>query len=137
MRCCGTGGRAETQFHVFGALASLAFIALWLSTHRTKEEMLRESEVRFRAMADSAPALIWMCDAGSQCSYASRAWLEFTGRAIERELGNGWLDGVHADDREQVVTGFKEAMELGTSSQGIELRLFSKNGDYRWMLAKS
>jgi PAS domain S-box-containing protein len=62
------------------------------------EQELRESEARFRLMADSAPMLIWASGPDKLCTYFNRPWLEFTGQPLERELGNGWAEGVHPDD---------------------------------------
>ena len=54
-------------------------------------------------MADAAPVLIWMSGADKLCTFVNKAWLEFTGRSMEQELGNGWSEGVHADDLEKCL----------------------------------
>ncbi|HEX6102154.1 MAG TPA: cache domain-containing protein, partial [Alphaproteobacteria bacterium] len=62
------------------------------------EAQLRESELRFRTMADSAPVMIWMCGPDGKSIYFNRVWLEFTGRVLDEELGQGWAENVHAED---------------------------------------
>jgi PAS domain S-box-containing protein len=68
------------------------------SRRREAEMVVRESERRFRTLADAAPVMIWVSDADMRCTYVNRPWLEFTGRSIDAELGEGWTDLVHRDD---------------------------------------
>ncbi len=96
------------------------------------EQALRESEVLFRNLADSAPVLIWMSDAQKRGVYFNRVWLEFTGRTLEEELGDGWTTGVHPDDQVYLATcaeAFQERRPFTT-----RFRLRSATGEYRWML---
>ena len=68
------------------------------------------------------------------CDYFNRGWLDFTGRGLDEELGDGWMKGVHPDDREYLVAELRKAAESGSRSE-IEYRLRCHNGQYRWMLA--
>ena len=65
---------------------------------QASDATLRESEERFRIVADAAPVLIWMSAVDKMCIFFNRRWLEFTGRSLEQELGNGWAEGVHPSD---------------------------------------
>jgi PAS domain S-box-containing protein len=62
------------------------------------EATLRESEERFRLVANTAPVMIWMSGVDKLCTYFNRPWLEFTGRSLDAEMGNGWAEGVHPED---------------------------------------
>jgi PAS domain S-box-containing protein len=94
---------------------------------------LRESELRFRHMADGAPVLIWLADAGRSVSWVNQRWLEFVGRPLARELGRGWLENVHQEDRSLCVQAYDRAYHARQTVQ-IEYRLRRHDGEYRWML---
>ena len=93
---------------------------------------LRESEERFRMIADSSPVMIWMTDAEGRCVYVSRPWLDFTGRSMEEELGEGWADRIHPEDAAQGAA-IRAAIRERTSFS-VELRMRRWDGDYRWIL---
>lgn len=93
---------------------------------------LQLSEERFRRMADSSPVLIWTTTLEGHISYCNRAWLQFTGRTAEEELGHGWLEGVHPDDRQQCVEAYANA-EATRMEFALEYRLRRSDGEYRWM----
>jgi len=104
-----------------------------VSERKRAEQALRESEQRFRTMADSAPALIWVSDTTGKCTYFNRQWLEFTGKPLEAELGDGWMKSVHPDDREQT----EEAYDTASAVRGpvrTEFRLRRHDGVYRWLV---
>ncbi len=95
-------------------------------------EALKESEARFRLMADAAPVLIWVDDAEARCTYFNKPWLDFTGRALEQEVGYGWMDGVHPDDLERVREF--DRFEATQQPYRFEYRLRRHDGEYRWIL---
>lgn len=97
------------------------------------EAALRESEERFRTMADTAPVLIWMAGLDKLCNYFNRRWLEFTGRSLEQELGEGWAKGVHPDDLNFCLENYMAAFDARQSFQ-MEYRLRRFDGEYRWLL---
>jgi two-component system cell cycle sensor histidine kinase/response regulator CckA len=95
-------------------------------------EALKESEARFRLMADAAPVLIWISDAGARCTFFNKPWLDFTGRAVEQEIGVGWMDGIHPDDL-SLVRSYDE-FEQSHEPYQYEYRLRRHDGEYRWVL---
>ncbi|WP_414620618.1 PAS domain S-box protein [Calothrix sp. CCY 0018] len=105
-------------------------------TERKKAEAaLRESEARFKTMADSAPVLIWMCDANSKAVFFNKAWLEFTGNSLEQQLGEAWLESIHAEDRNLC---YETLCRVSDESQPIEIqfRIRGVDAQYYWMLGR-
>jgi len=96
------------------------------------EVELRESEQRFHNLADTAPVMIWMCGTDKLCKYVSQRWLEFTGRTIDQELGNGWAERIHPDDYE----GFFEYGRAFDARRSFrqKYRMKRHDGEYRWIL---
>ena len=72
---------------------------------------MRESEERFRLVANAAPVMIWMSGVDKLCTYFNQGWLEFTGRSIEAELGNGWAEGVHPEDLAGCLETYTKAFD--------------------------
>lgn len=97
------------------------------------QQALRESEERFRNMADNAPVLIWVADQSGSCTYFNKQWLDFTGRRLEEELGFGWSHAVHPDDLAHCLETYKTSFDKRTSFQ-MEYRLRRKDGEFRWIL---
>ncbi|GAC1428450.1 MAG: hypothetical protein NVSMB7_05300 [Chitinophagaceae bacterium] len=99
------------------------------------EQALKESEERFRTMAEGADILIAVGDENSNAVYFNKAWIDFTGRALEELLEFGWVDLIHPDDKERYVNIYLSAFKEKIPFTG-EFRVMSRQGDYRWMLAK-
>lgn len=106
-----------------------------MTAHTEAEAALRESESRFRSLADSAPVMIWIADKDAGALYFNRFWLDFTGRALDEELGSGWLASVHPDDREAFGERHQEAFAARREYE-TELRLRRHDGEYRWIYAR-
>jgi PAS domain S-box-containing protein len=103
-----------------------------ITERKRAEERAEESEGRFQLMANAAPVLIWGCDAERHCTFVNRTWLEFTGRTFEQEMGDGWLEGVHVEDRARCLKTIVEAFE-GRAPFNMEYRLRDYEGRYRWI----
>lgn len=118
---------------VFVAQALLigAFLANFFKRRRA-EKSLAVSEARFRVAADAAPMLMWMSGTDSLRTFFNRPWLRFTGRAMEQELGNGWEEGIHPDDRDRRCKTYAEAFDA-RKPFALEFRLRRHDGQWRWV----
>jgi PAS domain S-box-containing protein len=95
--------------------------------------VLRDSEERFRTMANSAPVLIWIAAADKQCTWFNQVWLDFTGRTMGQELGSGWLQGIHPDDAVRYAGAYADAFD-NRRQFSMEFRLRRANGEYSWVM---
>jgi PAS domain S-box-containing protein len=105
-------------------------------TERKATETLGEGELRFRALADTFPIMIWISGADKLCTWFNQQWLSFVGRPLEQELGNGWIEDVHADDIalcfDTYVQAFYTRLPFTRS-----YRLKRSDGEYRWVFDKA
>jgi PAS domain S-box-containing protein len=95
--------------------------------------LVRESEQRFRLMADAAPVMIWRSGIDKLCDFFNKPWLDFRGRTMQQELGNGWTEGVHPDDFDRCLETYRDAVDARVAFQ-MEYRLRRADGEYRWVL---
>jgi two-component system cell cycle sensor histidine kinase/response regulator CckA len=104
-----------------------------ISERKRAEAALRESEERFRNMADTAPVMIWVCDENKQITFFNKTRVNFTGRTREQELEGGWAGGVHPDDFQRCFESFCAAFDARRDFQ-LEFRLRRADGEYRTIL---
>jgi PAS domain S-box-containing protein len=105
-----------------------------ITKRKRTEAALQESEERFRNMADTAPVMIWVAGPDKLFSFFNKTWLDFTGRTVEQELGNGWLNCVHSDDVDRSYAAYYSSFDSHRSFH-IEYRLRRADGKYRWVLS--
>src|SRR5262245_40908771 len=131
IRWIATRGRIE--FDGRGKPLRLRGVSLDITERKSADEALRESEARFHTMADTAPVMIWMSDTDKSCTFLNKGWLDFTGRTLEQELGNGWTEGVHPEDFDRCLEVYVNSFNLRREFT-VEYRLRRYDGEYCWLL---
>ena len=104
-----------------------------LTERKATDAVLRESEARFRNMADHAPVMMWVTEPDGYCSYLNRGWYDFTGQTEAEALGFGWLKAVHPDDAAAAERAFVEANAKAANFR-VDYRLRRADGVYRWAI---
>lgn len=108
----------------------IAGLLVNLARRRRAEYSLEESEKRFQTTADASPVMMWMTGEDKLCTYVNKAWLEFTGRSLERDLGEGWSESIHPDDLAKTLQIYGSAFDARESFV-MQYRLKRNDGEYR------
>ena len=114
-----------------GSPVAIATTERDITERKQAEESLRHSESRFRQMANSLPELVWTCQPDGQCDFLSQQWVDFTGIPEEPQLGFGWLDQLHPEDRQTTVAEWEKAFNSDMDFH-MEFRIRRHDGVYRW-----
>ncbi|MES2776025.1 MAG: PAS domain-containing protein [Bacteroidota bacterium] len=124
--------KGKVFFGEDGKAKSLVGTMLDITREKVAEQLLKESEERFRLAADAAAAMIWLSGKDKMYSYFNKSWLEFTGRKMEEEAGKGWMEGILPEDLDQLIEAHQTYYALQQSFT-IEYRLRRNDGNYRWV----
>lgn len=126
-------GRGRVEFDRDGKPLFMRGVSRDITLRKHAEDALRESDARFRTVANVAPVMIWMSGPDKEGVFFNKSWLDFTGRSVDQELGAGWLEGVHAEDLPHCLdvcgTAFAKREPFT-----VEYRLRRQDGEYRWVL---
>jgi PAS domain S-box-containing protein len=122
---------------VFIMLVLQAALICWLLVQRARrrqmEAQLRDSEARFRTMADTATVMLWIADVDGLLTFCNRAWLEFAGTSLDEQLGLRWTSILHPDDRHRCMGIYRQSFQRRHEFT-FECRFRSRGGMYRWLL---
>jgi PAS domain S-box-containing protein len=139
MAFAGPGGPrclSVVKYPVFdssGSLIGLGGLEFDITDIKRAEAAIRESEQRFRSIADMIPALIWMSDKDGECVFVNKTWLDYTGRSLESELGRGFADNIHSGDWQHTVES-EGKMFARRQVFSTDYRLRGADLEYRWFL---
>jgi len=124
---------------LYQGLSDLESTNRWLKwevvQRKTAEQQAGVNEEKFRKLANHSPILIWMSDQKGMCTYFNDRWLQFRGRTTEQERGMGWTEGLHPEDKTDVVKKYLHAFAKRESFE-LEYRLLHSSGAYRWFYDK-
>ncbi|HEX9979094.1 MAG TPA: PAS domain S-box protein [Flavobacterium sp.] len=131
--------KGKVTFNEEGKPVRLTGVTQDISRRKEYEEALKESERRFRSLADNSPMIVFMIESGidAQVSYFNQNWLDYTGQDIETALGRSWDGIVHPEDVELVLEVYRTAFEKNTSYVLEAIRLRRHDGTYRWHMFKA
>ncbi|HEX2489607.1 MAG TPA: PAS domain S-box protein, partial [Blastocatellia bacterium] len=100
------------------------------------EERLYESQMFFRLLAETLPQLVWTCRGDGECDYLGPQWVSYTGVPETEQLGFGWLNQIHSDDREQTISAWKRTIKENEVFD-VEFRIRRSDGAYRWFKTRA
>lgn len=132
-KVCWVGARGKCYYAMNGQPQRVFGMAVDITDRKLAQEAIRESEGRFRLVANTAPVLIWMSGEDKLCTFFNDTWLEFTGQSLESQLGNGWAKLVHPDDLQKCLDIYAGAFDRRERFR-MEYRLRRFDGAFRWIV---
>lgn len=115
-----------------GRIVGASKVARDITAQKRNEQALRESEQRYQTVTDASPVMIWMSGIDKLCYYFNKGWLDFVGRTLAQQVGNGWLEHVHRDDLDHCLQVYTSSFDARRPFE-MEYRLRHHNGQYRWI----
>ena len=116
-----------------GRVIGASKVARDITAQKQAEQALRESEQRFRVITDASPIMVWMSGTDKLCYYFNKGWLDFVGRTLEQESGNGWTENVHPEDFDRCLQIYVANFDARRAFE-MEYRMRNQAGNYRWIL---
>src|ERR1700733_5399183 len=116
-----------------GRVIGASKVARDISEQKQVERALRESEQRFRMITDASPIMVWLSGTDKLCYYFNKGWLDFVGRTLEQEAGNGWAENVHPEDFDRCLQIYVKNFDARQPFE-MEYRLRHHTGEYRWII---
>ncbi len=116
-------------------IIGVSYTATDIDEEKKKNDIIAESEARFKKMAGTAPVMIWMTQVGEDFIYFNGKWIDFTGRTLEENYGYGWLESVHSEDKAMVVYACTISAKKEKEFE-MRYRMKRYDGKYRWLLER-
>ena len=107
-----------------------------VTRRKRQEKLLRETQRRFKLLADNSATMLWVANADMMVTFANKTWCEFVGRPMEAEIGFGWAENLHPDEKDIIAINFKMVFEKRMPFQA-EYRLRRADGTYGWLLERA
>ncbi len=133
-----SGGEArhwQTGFYPVtdsGEIKYVGFVVVEITQRKQFEDLIRQSEERFRNLSDNAPMMVWVCDLEGKATWFNKSWLDFKKVTLEGALEQGCFSGIHPEDEPWVLEAQAEAIKRGEPFS-VEYRIASDQGEYRWL----
>jgi PAS domain S-box-containing protein len=115
-----------------GQVIGASKVARDITAQKRTEQQLRESKQLYQAVTDASPVLIWLSGTDGLCYYFNKGWLDFVGRTLEQEAGNGWAENVHPDDMDRCLKIYISNFNARQAFE-MEYRMRHHSGQYRWI----
>jgi PAS domain S-box-containing protein len=119
-----------------GNLSGFIKVMRDLTQRKRLEEQLRQNELYLSLLIESLPQLVWTCRADGECDYLSPQWVRYTGIPEPEQLGFGWLDQLHPNDREPTISAWNRAVKEKIAFEA-EFRIRGAEGNYRWFKTRA